>query len=544
VALVETYARAQGLWRDATTAIPAYTRVIDIDLAQAEPSIAGPRRPHERVSLSEAPQAFRAAYPQAQRNASAQVKDGDVIIAAITSCTNTSNPAVMVGAGLLAKKAVERGLKPPPAVKASLSPGSRVVTDYLQHNGLLEPLAELGFSIAGYGCMTCMGNSGAISESLAAAIDKDDSAAVAVLSGNRNFEGRIHPNARANFLASPPLVVAYALAGSILKDLTREPLGTDRAGAPVFLRDIWPDPDEIRRIVNDTLSPELFRARYAAVEEGTSAWRSIDVAQGTSFQWDPASTFIRRPPFFDDMGAEPLPVEDIRGARVLAMFGDMLTTDHISPIGAISPGTPAAQYLESLGVARQDFVNYGSRRLNHDVMTRGTFANIRIRNEMTPDVEGSATRYMPSGERMSIFDAAERYRAEGVPLVVIGGSEYGAGSSRDWAAKGVRLLGVRAVIAESIERIHRSNLVGMGVLPLQFAANVTRKTLSLDGSESFDITGLEGPLEPRMQLRCTIRRANGSRDQIALTCRLDTREEVEYFRHGGLLHYALRQRLH
>jgi aconitate hydratase len=543
VALVETYARAQGLWRDATTAIPAYTRVIDIDLAHVGPSIAGPRRPHERVSLSEAPQAFRAAYPQAQRNPSPQIQDGDVIIAAITSCTNTSNPAVMVGAGLLAKKAVERGLKPPPVVKCSLSPGSRVVTDYLQHNGLLEPLAELGFSLAGYGCMTCMGNSGAIAESVAAAIEQGDSAAVAVLSGNRNFEGRIHPNARANFLASPPLVVAYALAGSILKDLTREPLGVDRAGAPVFLRDIWPDPDEVRRIVNDTLSPQLFRARYADVEAGTSAWRSIDVAQGTNFQWDPASTFIRRPPFFDDMGAEPLPVEDIRGARVLAMYGDMLTTDHISPIGAISPGTPAAQYLESLGVARNDFVNFGSRRLNHDVMTRGTFANIRIRNEMAPEVEGSATRHMPGGERLSIFDAAERYRAQGVPLVVIGGSEYGAGSSRDWAAKGPRLLGVRAVMAESFERIHRSNLVGMGVLPLQFAANVTRKTLNLDGSESFDITGLEGALEPRMQLRCVIGRANGSRDEIALTCRLDTREEVEYFRHGGLLHYVLRQRL-
>ncbi|HYC46774.1 MAG TPA: aconitate hydratase AcnA [Burkholderiales bacterium] len=544
VELVEAYARAQGLWRDATTPVPAYTRMIDIDLGAVEASLAGPRRPHERVPLAEAPQAFRAAYPEAGNKPAAKVKDGDVIIAAITSCTNTSNPAVMVGAGLLAKNAADRGLKPPPTVKASLSPGSRVVTDYLERNGLLAPLAELGFTIAGYGCMTCMGNSGAISDALAAAVDESDSAAVAVLSGNRNFEGRIHPYARANFLASPPLVVAYALAGSILKDLTREPLGSDRSGAPVFLRDIWPDPDEIRRIVGATLSPELFKARYADVEEGTPAWRAIQAAGGTTFQWEPDSTFIRRPPFFDDMSAEPQPSADIRGARVLAMFGDMLTTDHISPIGAISPGTPAAQYLESLGIARKDFVNYASRRLNHDVMTRGTFANIRIRNEMTPEVEGSSTRHMPSGRQMSIFDAAERYRAEGVPLVVIGGSEYGAGSSRDWAAKGTRLLGVRAVIAESFERIHRSNLVGMGVLPLQFAQGTTRKTLNLDGSETFDVTGLQGPLTPRMPLQCTITRTSGARETISLTCRLDTRDEVEYFRHGGLLHYVLRQRIH
>jgi aconitate hydratase len=543
VALVEAYAKAQQLWRDATTSVPAYTRVIEIDLGEVEPSLAGPRRPHERVPLREAPQAFRAAYPEKQRGGTHPVKDGDVIIASITSCTNTSNPAVMVGAGLLAKNAVARGLKAAPGVKASLSPGSRVVTDYLERNGLLAPLAELGFALAGYGCMTCMGNSGAIADSVAAAIDESDAAAVAVLSGNRNFEGRIHPSARANFLASPPLVVAYALAGSMLKDLTREPLGSDRNSAPVFLRDVWPNHDEVRRIIDSTLSPELFKARYANVEEGTPAWRGIVATHSTTFQWDPGSTFIRRPPFFDDMEAEPPPAQDIRGARVLAIFGDMLTTDHISPIGAISPGTPAAQYLESLGIARRDFVNYASRRLNHDVMTRGTFANIRIRNEMTPDVEGSCTRHMPNGERMTIFDAAERYRAKGVPLVVVGGSEYGAGSSRDWAAKGARLLGVRAVIAESFERIHRSNLVGMGVLPLQFPEGVTRKTLALDGAEIFDIGGLTRALAPRMQLQCTITRADGSRQTIPLICRLDTREEVEYFRHGGLLHYALRQRL-
>ncbi len=543
VELVEAYSRAQGLWRDATTPVPAYSRVIEIDLADAEPAIAGPRRPHERVPLAQAPQAFRAAYPQTPRPQPAQVRDGDVIIAAITSCTNTSNPSVMVGAGLLARNAAARGLKPPPSVKASLSPGSRVVTDYLQRSGLLEPLEALGFSIAGYGCMTCMGNSGAIAESVAAAVEENDCAAVAVLSGNRNFEGRIHPHARANFLASPPLVVAYALAGSVLKDLTREPLGTDREGAPVYLRDVWPDPDEIRRIVDGTLAPGLFRARYADVEDGTSAWRGIEAARGTNFEWNSASTFIRRPPFFDDMAAKPLPAGDIRGARVLAIFGDMLTTDHISPIGAISPGTPAAGYLESLGIARKDFVNYGSRRLNHDVMTRGTFANIRIRNEMTPDLEGGYTTHIPSGERMTIFEAAERYRLAGTPLVVVAGSEYGAGSSRDWAAKGARLLGVRAVLAESFERIHRSNLVGMGVLPLQFTDGVDRRTLRLDGSESFDITGLEGALAPRMRLECSIRRVDRAQETLALVCRLDTTEEVEYFRHGGLLHYALRQRL-
>jgi aconitate hydratase len=495
------------------------------------------------VPLPEAPQAFRAAYPERVSAQKAIVKDGDVIIAAITSCTNTSNPAVMVGAGLLAKKAVARGLKPPPTVKTSLSPGSRVVSDYLQKNGLLEPLANLGFTIAGYGCMTCMGNSGSIADDVAAAVEANDTAAVAVLSGNRNFEGRIHPHARANFLASPPLVVAYALAGTMLKDLTREPLGTDKSGAPVYLHELWPDPDEIRQIIASSLTPELFTTRYRNVEDGTPAWRAIASPDGTTFQWNPNSTFILRPPFFDDMSATPPPSSDIRGARVLAMFGDMLTTDHISPIGAISPGTPAAQYLESFGIARKDFVNYASRRLNHEVMIRGTFANIRIRNEMTPDVEGSCTRHMPSGERMTIFEAAERYRAAGVPVVVIGGSEYGAGSSRDWAAKGARLLGVRAIIAESIERIHRSNLVGMGVLPLQFTEGTTRKTLKLDGSETFDIAGLGTDLAPRSQLRCTIRRSSGSIETIAVTCRLDTREEVEYYRHGGLLHYVLRQRL-
>jgi aconitate hydratase len=544
LALVEAYSKVQGLWRDEHTPLPDYSRLIDIDLAAVEPSIAGPRRPHERVSLPQAPKAFGEAYPSAAMSrADAPVRNGDVIIAAITSCTNTSNPAVMISAGLLARNAVRRGLRPPVWVKTSLSPGSRVVADYLERSGLLQPLQALGFSITGYGCMTCMGNSGPIADSLAAAVEENDCAAVAVLSGNRNFEGRIHPNARANFLASPPLVVAYALAGSILKDLTREPLGHDTVGKPVFLHELWPQTEEVRAIMSQTLSPELYTSRYGNVEEGTAAWRAIEAVRGTTFEWDPSSTFIRRPPFFDDIEARPQPIQNILGARVLAIFGDMLTTDHISPIGAISPGTPAADYLQSLGVERRDFVSYASRRLNHDVMTRGTFANIRIRNEMTRDTEGGYTRLMPGGKQMTIFDAAQRYRHEGVPLVVVGGSEYGAGSSRDWAAKGTRLLGVRAVIAESFERIHRSNLVGMGVLPLQFVEHVNRKTLALDGSEVLDITGLEGDLTPRMRFECAITRTSGAQDTIDVISRLDTTQEVEYFRHGGLLNYALRQRL-
>ena len=548
IALVEAYARAQGLWRDAGTAIPDYTQVIEIDLGAVEPTIAGPRRPHERLSLPQAPQAFRDAYPARDKTVAVQGKEyalsnGDVVIAAITSCTNTSNPSVMVGAGLLARNAIARGLKVRPWVKTSFSPGSLVVADYLEKSGLLEPLNALGFHIVGFGCMTCVGNSGPLAEPLAAAIEDNDLAAVAVLSGNRNFEGRVHPNVRANFLASPPLVVAYALAGSILKDLASEPLGTGSDGGPVYLRDIWPDAAEVRGIIDATLAPEMFMQRYANISEGPPEWRAIRGASGATFKWDGASTFIRRPPFFSDMQAAPDPIKEIRGARVLAIFGDMLTTDHISPIGTISPKTPAAQYLQSLGIRPRDFVNYAARRLNHDVMVRGAFANIRIRNEMVPEREGSCTRHMPDGEVVSIFDAAERYRKEGVPLVIVAGSEYGAGSSRDWAAKGPRLLGVRAVIAESFERIHRSNLVGMGVLPLQFTDGATRKTLALDGSETFDIEDLTGPLAPRTAVAATIRRGSGALDKINLLMRLDTRQEIEYYRHGGILHYVLRKRL-
>ena len=537
VALVEAYCKAQGMWRDAGTPPAEFTAIVEIDLSAVEPSVAGPSRPQDRVPLHEAPAAFRKLVSKPKE------KDGDVVIAAITSCTNTSNPSVMIGAGLLARNAVARGLKVRPGVKTSLSPGSRVVADYLERSGLQASLDALGFQVAGFGCMTCMGNSGPLPTEMAEAIETHGVTAVAVLSGNRNFEGRIHPAVRANFLASPPLVVAYALAGSVLVDLDSQPLGTGRDGQPVYLRELWPDGDEIRRVIDKVLTPSLYRSRYATMLEGTPEWRALKGKTGTTYAWSPGSTFIRRPPFFEDMEAKPAEPADIRGARVLGLFGDMFTTDHISPIGVISKGTPAAEYLLSLGVAPADFVNYAARRLNHDVMIRGTFANVRVRNEMTPGIEGSSTVHYPDGVRLPIHAAAERYREAGVPLAVIAGAEYGAGSSRDWAAKGTRLLGVRAVIAESFERIHRSNLVGMGVLPLQFPAGVTRKTLALKGDEVIDITGISGAMAPRSELECTITRADGSRSKVKLLSRLDTRRDVDYFRHGGLLHYVLRHRL-
>ena len=537
VALVEAYCKAQGLWRDAGTPPAEFTAIVEIDLSAVEPSVAGPSRPQDRVPLREAPAAFQ---KLGKNNSGKGVKDGDIVIAAITSCTNTSNPTVMIGAGLLARNAVARGLKVRPGIKTSLSPGSLVVADYLAKSGLQASLDALGFQVAGFGCMTCMGNSGPLPPEVAEAVEANGVTAVAVLSGNRNFEGRIHPSVRANFLASPPLVVAYALAGSVLIDLESQPLGTGRDGKPVHLRDLWPDGGEIRRIIDAVVTPSLHRERYATLLEGTPEWRALKGRTGTTYAWSPGSTFIRRPPFFEDMEATPDAPADIRGARVLGLFGDMFTTDHISPIGVISKGAPAADYLASLGVAPANFVNYAARRLNHDVMIRGTFANVRVRNEMTPGVEGSSTVHYPDGERLPIHAAAERYREQGVPLVVIAGAEYGAGSSRDWAAKGTRLLGVRAVIAESFERIHRSNLVGMGVLPLQFPAGVTRKTLALRGDEMFDISLC---LSPRGELQCTIARADGSHTQLKLLSRLDTRRDVEYFRHGGLLHYVLRHRL-
>ena len=538
VALVEAYCKAQGMWRDADTPPAEFTAIIEIDLSSVVPSVSGPSRPQDRVALAEAAAAFRTFLARPPKP-----RDGDVAIAAITSCTNTSNPNVMIGAGLLARNAVARGLKVKPWIKTSLSPGSRVVADYLAKSGLQSSLDALGFHPAGFGCMTCMGNSGPLPAEVAQAVESEGVNAVAVLSGNRNFEGRIHPSVRANFLASPPLVVAYALAGSVLVNLDSDPLGTGSDGRPVYLRDLWPDSAEVRGIIDEVITPALYRERYATVLDGTPEWRALAGGSGNTFKWAQGSTFIRRPPFFEDMEARPTDPADIRGARVLGMFGDMFTTDHISPIGVISKGTPAADYLASLGIAPADFINYAARRLNHDVMIRGTFANVRVRNEMTPGVEGSSTIHYPDGRQMSIHAAAQRYRAEGVPLVVIAGAEYGAGSSRDWAAKGTRLLGVRAVIAETFERIHRSNLVGMGVLPLQFLPGVTRKTLGLTGAEVFDIAGIGAMSAPRTQLECTITRPDGTRETVQLLCRLDTGREVDYFRHGGQLHYVVRDRL-
>ena len=541
VALVEAYCKAQGMWREPDMPAAEFTQVIEFDLGAVVPSVSGPSRPQDRVPLGEAPKAFLGAFPEGRRTRT--LKDGDVVIAAITSCTNTSNPSVMIGAGLLARNALARGLKAKPWVKTSLSPGSRVVADYLAKSGLQQSLDALGYHLTGFGCMTCMGNSGALPPPVQAAIDEGKLTAVAVLSGNRNFEGRVHPAVRANFLASPPLVVAYAIAGTVLKDLDREPLGAGADGRPVFLRDIWPDGTEIRKVIDAVVTPQLYRDRYATILEGPAEWRAIEGGRGTIHDWTPGSSFIRRPPYFDDMQADSLPPSDIRGARVLGLFGDMFTTDHISPVGAISAGTPSADYLQSLGIAPRDFVNYAARRLNHDVMIRGTFANVRVRNEMTPGIEGSSTRHMPDDAQMSIAEAAERYRAEGVPLVVVAGTEYGAGSSRDWAAKGTRLLGVKAVIAESFERIHRSNLIGMGVLPLQLPAGVTRGTLGLDGSETFDILGVGSGLAPKGELMCTIVHMDGRRQSLGLLARLDTRRELEYYRHGGQLHCVVRNRL-
>ena len=542
VALVRAHAIEQGVWHDPEAEPPRYSQQVEIDLASVEPCVAGPAKPQQRVPLARTREAFDASFPvQGSRGASA--RDGEVVIAAITSCTHTANPAEMLGAGLLARNARRLGLRPPPTVKASLAPGSLVVADYLRAAGLQDDLDALGFHQVAFGCTTCMGNSGPLHPDVTESLDREAFVAAAVLSGNRNFEGRIHTRVRANFLASPPLVVAYALAGTVRIDLTREPVGTGADGRPVHLADIWPDAAEVAMLQARLLTPQRYRDVYSRVFDGPAPWRAIEGPPGARFPWDAASTFIRRPPFLDGVERMPAAVEPVRGARILAMFGDMLTTDHISPIGVISPGTPADRYLQAAGIAREDYVNYAARRLNHDVMVRGTFANVRLRNEMTPGVEGSSTLHHPGGQRLSIHEAAERYRQEGVPLVIVAGREYGAGSSRDWAAKGTRLLGVRAVIAESFERIHRSNLVGMGVLPLEFRAGDTRRTLGLDGSEQVDIEGIDGPLEPRQWVAATIVRGDGSRDAIALRLRLDTEAELGYFRHGGLLPYILRLHL-
>ena len=565
VALVEAYAKAQGMWRDSSTHDPVFTDTLELDLGEVEPSLAGPKRPQDRVALSQAAAAFET-YLTAERgvhgsDAAADMEeegggavpdldravpvagtkhtldDGDVVIAAITSCTNTSNPGVLVAAGLVARNARRQGLNVKPWVKTSLAPGSKVVTDYLEASGLQADLNGLGFNLVGYGCTTCIGNSGPLSEEISAAIERGNLTVTSVLSGNRNFEGRIHPQTKANYLASPPLVVAYALAGSMKVDLLNDPIGTGEEGQPVYLRDIWPSNKDIRGVIDAVLKPEMFRKRYANVSEGDKEWRDLETASGQTYTWGADSTYVRLPTFFEDGGVTGF--ADVIGARPLAILGDSVTTDHISPAGSIKKDSPAGAYLIDHGVEPRDFNSYGSRRGNHEVMMRGTFANIRIRNEMAPGTEGGVTKHMPDGAPMPIYDAAMRYQAEGVPLVVIAGTEYGTGSSRDWAGKGTRLLGVKAAIVESFERIHRSNLVGMGVLPLQFKEGTNRKTLNLDGSETFDITGLGGEITPGMELTLTIHRADGSAEQVPLLCRIDTVDEVEYFRSGGILQYVL-----
>ena len=551
IQLVEAYARAQGMWREAGSPDPVFTDVLELDMGSVEPSLAGPKRPQDRVALGSVKANFEKALPEllGPKAAKEPVKvakggyelgHGDVVIAAITSCTNTSNPAVLVAAGLLAKKANERGLTRKPWVKTSLAPGSQVVTDYLVKAGLQTHLDALGFTLAGYGCTTCIGNSGPLPDEVAEAVDGGDLTVAAVISGNRNFEGRVHPQVKANYLASPPLVVAYALAGTVLRDLASEPLGTGRDGKPVHLRDIWPSNQEIADTMRATITPSMYRSRYADVFKGDADWQKMGGSGGMTYGWNDGSTYVKLPPYFEGMPKEPGILADIVGARPLALLGDSITTDHISPAGSIKRNGPAGAYLLERQVREQDFNQFGTRRGNHEIMMRGTFANIRLKNEMAPGTSGGVTRHMPSGEQMPIFDAAMRYQDEGVPLVVVGGKEYGTGSSRDWAAKGTRLLGIRVVLVESFERIHRSNLVGMGVLPLQFKDGMTRHTLGLDGSEVFDITGIAAGIRPGMDVPVAVRRAGGKVDSIVVQCRIDTLDEVEYYRHGGILQYVLR----
>ena len=553
VALTEAYLRAQNMFRDDGSPEPVFTDTLELDLGDVEPCLAGPKRPQDRVLLRDAASAFNAeltnslgvpANDAARRahvaGTNYSIAHGDVVIAAITSCTNTSNPAVLIAAGLVARKARARGLTPKPWVKTSLAPGSQVVTQYLDAAGLTPDLDALGFNTVGYGCTTCIGNSGPLPDAIVDAIEDNKLVAVSVLSGNRNFEGRISPNVRANYLASPPLVVAYALLGNIREDITTVPLGQDANGLEVFLRDLWPSNAEIAAILSTAISREQFIERYGQVTQGTPEWQHLDVETGTeTYRWDGGSTYVQNPPYFEGITMEPTPPEDISGARVLALLGDNITTDHISPAGSIKKSAPAGEYLLEHQVRQPDFNSYGSRRGNHQVMVRGTFANIRIKNEMVPGIEGGITRHMPSGDQMTIYDAAERYRAEGVPLIVFGGKEYGMGSSRDWAAKGTRLLGIRAVVAESFERIHRSNLVGMGVLPLLFSSGTDRQSLKLTGEELIDIPGLQS-LSPRTMLELHIHRPDGTTDRVPVHCRVDTIDEVDYYRHGGILPYVLR----
>ena len=550
VALVEAYAKAQGLWREADTPDPVFTDVLELDLGSVQPSLAGPRRPQDKVLLSDAKPAFEkelaGGYGKAEKmgqrvpvaGANYDIGHGDVVIAAITSCTNTSNPSVLVAAGLVARKARALGLKNQPWVKTSFAPGSKVVTDYFDKSGLTADMDALGFNLVGYGCTTCIGNSGPLPEPISQAVNANDIVATSVLSGNRNFEGRVSPDVKANYLASPPLVVAYALAGTMRKDLTKEPIG-EGANGPVYLKDIWPTNEEVAAMVMANVTPEMFAARYANVFDGDEHWQAVQVEGGATYRWNPSSTYVQNPPYFEGMTMTPAPVADIIGARPLAIFGDSITTDHISPAGSIKESSPAGTYLTDRQVTKAEFNSYGARRGNHEVMMRGTFANIRIKNQMVPGVEGGFTRHVPTGAQMAIYDAAMAYKADGTPLVVIAGKEYGTGSSRDWAAKGTTLLGVRAVVAESFERIHRSNLVGMGVLPLEFAPGSDRTSVGLTGDEIFEITGL-ADLKPRQMMEVRFTRADGSTGSFQTLCRIDTEQELEYYYAGGILPYVLR----
>ncbi|KJH82709.1 MULTISPECIES: aconitate hydratase AcnA [Pseudomonadaceae] len=551
IALVEAYSKAQGMWRDSNSPDPVFTATLELDLGQVQPSLAGPKRPQDRVSLGDIGASFDLLLETSGKiqhadtavpvvGESFDLKHGAVVIAAITSCTNTSNPNVLMAAGLVAKKALERGLKRAPWVKSSLAPGSKVVTDYLERAGLTTYLDQLGFNLVGYGCTTCIGNSGPLPDAIGQAITENDLIVSSVLSGNRNFEGRVHPMVKANWLASPPLVVAFALAGTTRINMDKDPLGYDEQNRPVYLKDIWPTSAEVNEAVSK-IDGQMFRTRYADVFSGDEHWQSIAVTAGDTYKWNNNSSYVQNPPFFEDIGQPPAPPKDVENARILALFGDSITTDHISPAGNIKASSPAGLYLQQLGVKPEDFNSYGSRRGNHEVMMRGTFANIRIKNEMLGGEEGGNTLHQPSGERMSIYDAAMRYQAEGVPLVVVAGKEYGTGSSRDWAAKGTNLLGVKAVIAESFERIHRSNLIGMGVLALQFVGDQTRQSLGLTGNEQLSIRGLGADIKPRQLLTVDIQRADGSRDNFQVLCRIDTLNEVQYFKAGGILHYVLRQ---
>jgi aconitate hydratase len=553
VKLVEAYAKTQGLFRTESSADPVFNDTLELDLSTIEPSLAGPRRPQDRVPLAKSKQAFQEALPamvakQAMPISRVEVIDdgkkyalhhGSVVIAAITSCTNTSNPAVMIAAGILAKKAVERGLEVKPWVKTSLAPGSRVVTDYLKDTGLMPYLETLRFHLVGYGCTTCIGNSGPLPAPVASAVKDNHLVVAAVLSGNRNFEGRINPFVRANYLASPPLVVAYALAGKMDIDLKTEPLGNDKAGRPVYLRDVWPSQQEVMTAINSSVRAEMFRKAYQESLQGDERWQRLEAPSGEIFRWDKSSTYVKRPPYFENMPRQAPPLTDIRGARVLALLGDSVTTDHISPAGSIQPESPAGKYLIAHGVGTKDFNSYGARRGNHEVMMRGTFANIRLRNQMAPGTEGGWTVHLPDKTQATIYDAAMQYQKEGVPLLVIAGKEYGSGSSRDWAAKGPRLLGVQAVLAESFERIHRSNLVGMGIVPLQFKEGESAESLGLTGFEVFDIEGMAAGIQPGMFV--TVRAENGKQGSFQAVVRIDTPYEIQYYRNGGILQYVLRQ---